>query len=1832
MLKEEDEKTRDQIKLVHNEDSSEPGLTMGDINKRRIKLGTIIGGGLFLFLLIIVLVLSATANPTKLPPKPVPPRPHIVHNPFRIEYIDHKDMKDMIVTIYNNRTWLERHNITTLEEPQTIINVKNTTENNEPTTLKVYFSQLDEHLLNIKYTETLFPRWEVPTFARDQDPYYETASKNIRTPIGVGVLHKENQIFEWNFFGKNHDMFPLITTEHCRLAYYDKYIEFEARLQTSYVYGMGERMENFNLKTDNYSLWNKNERYDFGQDSETGQYGSHPFILNRLQNNKDFIGIFMRNSNAMLFSMWHAINNGTFINYKMIGGIIDLYIFHAADPDYILKKYHSFIGRPYLPPVWGMGFHQARRGYTLEKMKEVVKNYNDPSNKIPIESIWADVDVNDGFKTFTVDQKTFAGLKEFVQELHEPSKGLDMKFMIVANPGIKKEKGYKYYDEALQKNLLIKSAEIHDSPFEGKTMAGTTVWLDYFIRDSVHLWSTGLSDLRELVDYDGIWIYDNEISQTCNGECKKSSMADYEEDGIPNPFHNASEFDYLQFRPTIDNLEKGTLPLAAYQCCDDFFYKQFYTHNLYGLQTAKATYESLRGIHEDRRMLIVSRSTWPGSGHYASHFTGENYATWFSLAGSIPAILNFNMFGIPHVGAAIGGYIGNVEPELLARWYELGCFYPLMLSYSALNTNQKEAYADPTIKEYIKTAMMERYGLLRFMYTKMFEAHAWGGPVVHPLFFDFPEDDPAYTSDSVDRSFMWGHTLYVIPALIKGLTGVRAYLPNWRWYDLRSGEIIMNYREGFTGTWKTFEQPLGHITVLVKGGSIVPYQRGARDARVMNTEDLKLIPALLVIAPDHTGKAMGTMISDSDDIRPMPSPQSHTYRHYAFTYMNNIFRINKIAGFDFHHENEYDYFWELIILDVFGQHSVDFACMMNTDFHKKELHFNHIMGSDALTIFDDNMKKIPMYNLESIVWGTKEQHDFCRFEVKVTKLEYPPDEKSIEGTLATTDPTAYQLNYDLKAKMLNDMVISVQIIKNEHGRYPFIVPDVVDENIRKTSRGSKRMEESGFRVSFPGDNFHFELSDPLDPFEFIFTTRNMPFVYVKDFIHLKFMVNSRHIFGLGERIQKFDLPDGLYSLFNRDSFGEETGLPPGNNMYGSHPLYIVQLHNPHDFAGVFFLNSNPMDVQIRHVGMQTEIDHVFTGGIIDAFFFQRGTINEVIKAYQYCVGRPEPLPYWAFGYHQSRWGYRDLKHLQLIVSTFEDHHIPLDSIWMDKDYMDHYKDFTVNQLDWAGFGQFIEELHKKNKHFVAIVDAGIAKDEEYRTYKDGLSAGVYILSSFTTKPLVGITWPGYSVWVDFLNPAAAKFWEDELQAFHDMVHYDGLWLDMNEPSNFCDGECPDEAHYIFYTFPLDYYDDLYYNPSHRGLEKGTISMEGMHKSGNEYSSEYDFHNLYANMQSRATARFFYTRLHKRPYVVSSATFPGIGRYASHWLGDNHSSWHMMEYSIAGMLSFQLFGIPYVGANICGYEGNATVSLCSRWMQLGAFYPFMRNHNSPSGKAQEPFVDPKLESVSVKAIRTRYSLARYLYSTYMHVVLEGGVIVKPVLFDFPDDLKLYDIIDTTFMFGDAIRVDPVLENNVDVLNSYFPNYDWYDFNTHKRVIAYNTTARHGQNLTMACSLDSEKINLHIKGGSIFTLQDEGAAGATNIKQMFEFPTKLIVAPNQINASHGVLFYDNDEDISIFNQDFHDIHIDQNGHELHFVFEAGKQNFNYPHKDNIITEVIVIGAHYYQHTTCAKIQERGSSTEKIVKATYMPATEELVIDLKAENFMPHKYEFIRWFDHC
>ncbi|KFR10036.1 Maltase-glucoamylase, intestinal, partial [Opisthocomus hoazin] len=223
----------------------------------------------------------------------------------------------------------------------------------------------------------------------------------------------------------------------------------------------------------------------------------------------------------------------------------------------------------------------------------------------------------------------------------------------------------------------------------------------------------------------------------------------------------------------------------------------------------------------------------------------------------------------------------------------------------------------------------------------------------------------------------------------------------------------------------------------------------------------------------------------------------------------------------------------------------------------------------------------------------------------------------------------------------------------------------------------------------------------------------------------------------------------------------------------------------------------------------------------------------------------------------------------------------------------------------------------------------------YRPYDLGEEMGIWVNNSDGVTPAVGKAWPsGDSVFPDYTNPRTAEWWTQMCLEFKDVLDYDGIWIDMNEPSNFLNGQYPECAVNDINNPPY------VPNISDRSLAQKTLCPDSKTYLGEHYNT----HSLFGWSQTALTFHVAQQATGKRAFVLSRSTFVGSGKHGGHWLGDNFSQWNDMHLSIIGILEFNLFGIPYIGADICGFNYDTAYELCLRWMQLGSFYPFSRNHN------------------------------------------------------------------------------------------------------------------------------------------------------------------------------------------------------------------------------------------------------------------------------------------------
>ncbi|XP_045686064.1 maltase-glucoamylase, intestinal-like isoform X2 [Phyllostomus hastatus] len=572
-------------------------------------------------------------------------------------------------------------------------------------------------------------------------------------------------------------------------------------------------------------------------------------------------------------------------------------------------------------------------------------------------------------------------------------------------------------------------------------------------------------------------------------------------------------------------------------------------------------------------------------------------------------------------------------------------------------------------------------------------------------------------------------------------------------------------------------------------------------------------------------------------------------------------------------------------------------------------------------------------------------------------------------------------------------------------------------------------------------------------------------IFSDQYMQMMTSVPSTSIYGFGEHEHpsfKHDMNYVRYGMFSRDQ-------SPGafSNLYGVHPFYMC-IEKDFNAHGVLLLNSNAQDVTLSPFPSLT---FRTIGGILDFYMFLGPTPENVIQQYtedvQYC----------------------------------------------DIDCMERQLDFTYDDVNFAGLPEYIKKLKNDGMHYVIILDPFLTKDEPQGTYKPyelGQELGIWVNNSDGVTPAVGKAWPpGESVYPDYTNPKTAEWWIQMCMEFKDILDYDGIWIDMNEPSNFQNGQQPGCVE-----------NRLNYPPYVPDITGGLLAEKTLCPNSKTYLGyHYDTHSLFGWSQAKPTFYASQNATGKRAFVLSRSTFVGSGKYTGHWLGDNFSRWRDMHMSIIGMLEFNLFGIPYIGADICGFNEETTYELCLRWMQLGAFYPFSRNHNAIGHKEQDPGVfGEEFAAISRSALRIRYSLLPYLYTLFYHSHVSGNTVVRGLMHEFTSDPQTHEI-DRAFLWGPALMIAPVLEEGARSVYVYFPEASWFDFYTGRQV----SPSWLKKSVEVPAPLDV--IPLFIRGGYI--LPTQFPARTTVLSRLNPF--SLIIALDEQGEASGSLFWDDGDSV-------------------------------------------------------------------------------------------------------
>ncbi len=555
----------------------------------------------------------------------------------------------------------------------------------------------------------------------------------------------------------------------------------KAAPQGECYYGLGDKPMHLNLKGKRIENW-ATDQYAFGKDQDP-LYKSVPFYIGMYE--EKAYGIFFDNTFRTFFDFCHERRNVT--SFWAQGGEMNYYFFYGPNMQDVVTRYTDLTGKPELPPLWALGYHQCKWSYYPEnKVKEVTNKFREL--QIPCDAIYLDIDYMEGFRCFTWNKEYFPDPKRMVAELAEDG----FKTVVIIDPGIKIDDDYWVYKEAIDKDYFCKRA---DGPYmRGKVWPGECYFPD-FTNPEVREWWSGL--FKEIIDEIGVKGVWNDMNEPAVMEVPGKTFPDdvrHNYDGNPCSHRKA--------------------------------------HNIYGTQMARATYEGVKQFAYPKRPFIITRSAYSGAQRYTSSWTGDNIATWEHLWIANIQAQRMSMSGMSFTGSDIGGFAEHPTGELYARWIQLGVFHPFCRTHSSGDHGNQEPWTfGDEVVDVTRKFVELRYQLLPYLYTMFWEYAEEGIPMLKPLvLFDQNDAQTHYRTDE----FVFGNQILVCPIQEPNAKGRRLYIPRGSWYNYWTREYVKGGMEQWV------DADLDSIPLFIKEGAIIPKYPVQQYVGEKKIEELKL--------------------------------------------------------------------------------------------------------------------------------------------------------------------------------------------------------------------------------------------------------------------------------------------------------------------------------------------------------------------------------------------------------------------------------------------------------------------------------------------------------------------------------------------------------------------------------------------------------------------------------------------------------------------------------------------------------------------------------------------------------------------------------------------------------------------------------------------------------------------------------------------------------------------------------------------------------------------------------------------------------------------------------
>jgi len=518
-----------------------------------------------------------------------------------------------------------------------------------------------------------------------------------------------------------------------------------------------------------------------------------------------------------------------------------------------------------------------------------------------------------------------------------------------------------------------------------------------------------------------------------------------------------------------------------------------------------------------------------------------------------------------------------------------------------------------------------------------------------------------------------------------------------------------------------------------------------------------------------------------------------------------------------------------------------------------------------------------------------------------------------------------------------------------------------------------------------------------------------------------------HFYGTGERGTNMDRRGQAFDSYNTQNYGYSSALSTMNTNIpfittsGGYALYFENTYPGH------------FDFGVSHASQFT---YNVAGGELSYFVLVAPTVADQLERYTWLTGRQPLPPRWAFGFLQSKYGYQSQTEATSIVQTMRQKQIPCDAIILDLYWYQAMGDLAWNTSAWPQPFTMMSDFLAQGIKTIVITEPYVVQSSI--NFSEA-SSNAYLAKDSLDQPYLLSNWWSCGCnagLLDISNPAAQTWWWNKHPGFFG-TELSGIWTDLGEPET----HPQDMVHYLGSTAKV--------------------------------------HNIYNLLWAKTIFEGFQQfRPGQRLFNLTRSGYAGIQRYGViPWSGDVGKSFGGLAVQPAMMLGMGMSGLAYHNSDIGGFCcGTTTPELYVRWMQYGTFCPITRAHGT--GQPTEPWgYGAQAESLCTKFIQLRYQLLPYIYTMAYENYETGLPLARPLFFDDASDNNLTNE-SSSYLWGDAFLVSPVVQAGQTSKLVYLPRGTWIDFWT-------DNVYQGGSMISAPAPLD--KMPLFVKAGSIIPLQ-------------------------------------------------------------------------------------------------------------------------------------------------